>query len=553
MPASPSTSASVPSDEAAQRAQRGTQATLLVALIVTIFAASHAWTKGPYSQHVDEHHLLSASHTILKSGHFDPGWYRYGSVSIHLCVLGEALGYLDDSRKNAWKPVSELPKSVVPLMRPERLGSWPRLLFALVGGAAALLAGLCAHRLRPAVWTGPLAILLLAAHPTLREQWYGYLNVNIVATFFAMVAIWVHLSAPRNASFLRGSALAAALWGAAAAAKYPVGIGVLSVVAAELWTRRRYAGLRALGAIGVALLAFLVMMPFALTNTPGFLSDLAFELSHYAKGHRDFTSEPGLESAGHHVKAWLFPLGPAAVAVAIGGFVALRQVPRKALALIAPTVVLLVLLALQATNFIRNSLLLGYSFSILAAVGVVASYPWLVQRARQLKSPLSRRAWAVHLAVSLPLLALVLGPHVAAYVEIAHGHQESRDALELQFRQLPQGAVVAIPHADFMTSHSVTLVPYDPTALPAEALAQLDQAQAGYAVVPRKWARSRFRAEPSIVQSLERAQALQVPGRPMWRGGLDEVWVHWPFHPRGNPDIELVAIDRSQLKALAIP
>src|SRR5690606_19817321 len=135
--------------------------TVLTALLVTVFAAAHAWKKGPYVQHVDEHHLLGASHTILQSGNFDPGWYRYGSISIHLCVLGEAIGYLDDARKSAWKPVSDLPKSVVPLMRPSQLGTWPRLLFALTGGLAALLAGLCANRLRPGSWAGPLAILLL--------------------------------------------------------------------------------------------------------------------------------------------------------------------------------------------------------------------------------------------------------------------------------------------------------------------------------------------------------------------------------------------------------
>ena len=493
--------------------------------------------------------MLGASHTILKTGKFDPGWYRYGSVSIHLCVLGEALGYLDDARKNTWKPVSELPKSVVPLMRPSLLGAWPRLLFALVGGIAALLAGLCANRLRPGTVAGPLAIVVLAAHPTLQEQWYGYLNVNIVAVCFALAATWAHVSSEPDAPWLRRSALPAALWGLAAAAKYPVGVGVLAVIAVELAERRRAAALHALGSLGVALLAFLIAMPFALTNTPGFLSDLAFELSHYAKGHRDFTSEPGVDGAWHHVKAWLLPLGPVAVAAPIGLFVLAREKTQKLIAFLAPGLVLLVLLALQSTNFIRNSLLLGYLFSVLAAVGVAASYPWLLGLLARKKVPAFRRPWARHLTVAVPLFALVLGPRWDSYASLVRGHRESRDAVELQLVKLPAGAVVAMPHADFMSSASVSLVVYDPTAPRLEALARLEQSQASYAIVPRKWARSRFRTEPSILRALDHARALQIPGKTIWSGGDDEEWVHWPFHPRGNPKIDLLAIDRAELKA----
>jgi hypothetical protein len=545
--ASPTSSAS--SHESAERPPRPSRWIPLAALVVTVFAACHAWTKGPYSQHVDEHYLLGASHKMLQSGDFDPGWYRYGSVSIHLCALGEALGYLDHSRNGSWKPVSELSKSVVPLTRPSRLGSWPRLLFALLGGVSLLLAGLSADRLRPRSGAGLVTILLLASHVALQEQWFGYLNVDIIAAFFAMSAIWAHLSAERGASWLRACALPAALWGMAAATKYPMGVGVLSVALAELFGRNRISVTRAVASLGVALLAFLVAMPFALTNSPVFLSDLAFELNHYAKGHSGFASEPGLDVAWHHLKAWLLPLGPAAAATLIGVYAAAKRTPRGLITLLGPGVLLLALLALQSTNFTRNSLLFGYLLSCLAGVGLAASYPWLLERVGRLKIPLFRRSWALRSAVLLALFAVSFGTRGPALAQLASGHQESRDDLQVRLAMLPQNSLVASPHSDFMSSASVQLVLYDPTGLPAEALAQLIHSQATHAVVPRKWARSRFRGEEPTRRALANARAFHIPGKPMWRGGVDEVWVHWPFHPRGNPDVELVAIDRAQLSA----
>lgn len=531
-----------------QKRRRPTAWIYLAALVVTLLAASHAFRKGPYTQHVDEIFLFKASHKMLQTGNFDPGWYRYGSVSLHLCFVGEALGYLDHARHSKWSPVSELSKSVVPLMRPALLGSWPRLLFAILGGIAVLFAGLCADRLRPRSYAGPVTIVLLAAQLPFQEQWFGYLNVDIIASFFAMAALYAHLSAPRAAAYLRTSALPAALFGVAAATKYPLGIGVLSVVAADLLRRKRGSVAQALASLTVALLAFLLAMPFALRNSPVFLSDLAYELSHYAQGHLDFSSEPGWDAAWHHIKAWLLPLGPAIVATVLGAAVALRDSPARFFTLLGPHLALVALLSLQSTNFTRNSLLLGYLFSILAGVGVTALYPWLLKWLGKARFTWFKRPWVRQVLVSVTLACLVLGAQGRGTTQLLRGHQESRDDVQARLDKLPKGALVAIPHPDFMAAQSVLLVNYDPTQAPDRALAQLAQSQATHAIVATNWSRARYRSEPPIMQALANAQSLQVPGTPIWQGGVDETWVHWPFHPRSNPKLKLVVLDRSQLK-----
>lgn len=520
----------------------------VIALVVTTFAASHAWTKGPYVQHIDEHFLLGASHKMLLSGDLDPGWYRYGSVSIQLCALGEALGYLDESRRGAWIPVSQLEQSAVPLMRPSRLGSWPRLLFALVGGLAISFAALCADRLRPRSGAGPLTVLLLVSQGAFQEQWFGYLNVNIIASFFAMAAIWAHVSAERDAPWLRISALPAALWGMAAATKYPMGVGVLSVVVADLLRRDRPRALQAVASLGVALLAFLALMPFALKNGPQFLSDLAFEANHYAMGHPKFTSGPGLDSAWHHTKAWLLPLGPAAVACLVGVWVTLRRYPWRLITLLGPGCALLLLFSRQATNFTRNSLLLGYLFSVLAAVGGASIYPWLLNQLSALEVP-SLRLGARRALVAFAFLAVFFGPHWRAYAQLVGGHHESRDVLVRQLEKLPNDARVAIPHPQFMHSPAVKFVHYDATAGSDPALLQLEQSGATHVVVPLKWSRAHFHNEAVLDEKVAKARSLEVPGQAIWRGGVDEVWVHPPFHPRSNPELELLAIDRARLRA----
>jgi hypothetical protein len=151
--------------------------------------------------------------------------------------------------------------------------------------------------------------------------------------------------------------------------------------------------------------------------------------------------------------------------------------------------------------------------------------------------------------VVLTLFVVLLCTQWRAYARLVGGHQESRDDLRLQLKKLPKDSRVAIPHPDFMSSNVVKLVNYDPTVTSAEALLQLEQSQASYAIVPQKWARSRFRTEGPVKKAVTNAQALQIPGKSIWQGGVDEVWVHWPFHPRGNPKMELVAIDRTRLHA----
>jgi len=537
----------------AHQHRRSTRWIHWAALVVTLFAASHAWTKGPYTQHVDEHFLLKASHKMLQSGNFDPGWYRYGSVSLHICFLGEALGYLDHARHSKWTPVSDLTKAVVPLMRPSRLGSWPRLLFAILGGLAVLFAGLSADRLRPKSGAGPLAIVVLASQLGFQGQWFGYLNVDIVASFFAMAALYAHLSAPREAAWLRTSALPAALWGMAAATKYPVGVGVLSVIAADLLRRNRSSAMHALASLVVALRAFLVAMPFAVRNSPVFLSDLAFEFSHYAKGHLDFSSQPGIDAAWHHIKAWLLPLGPAIAVTLFGVVITLRDYPSRLFTLLGPSLALVALLSLQSTNFTRNSLLLGYLFSILAGVGAAAIYPWLFQTLGKANFTWLKRPWVRHSLATLALACVLLGAQHRGLAQLVRGHQESRDDVQAQLDKLPRNALVAIPHPDFMAAQSVRLVNYDPTLAPDLALAQLAQSQATHAIVPTNWSRARYRGEAPIKRALTNAQNLKLPGETIWQGGVDETWVHWPFHPRGNPKLKLVVLDRTRLTASTPP
>jgi len=403
-----------------------------------------------------------------------------------------------------------------------------------------------------------VTIVLLASQLTFQEQWFGYLNVDIIASFFAMAATFAHLSAHRQASWLRASALPAALWGMAAATKYPMGVGLLSVVAADLLRSRRHALIHALGSLGVAVVAFLVLMPFALRNSPQFLSDLAYEMNHYAKGHLDFSSRPGVEAGWHHIKAWLLPFGPAIVAVLLGIVVALRRYPSRLFTLLGPSLALITLLSLQAVNFTRNSLLLSYLFAILAGVGIAAIYPFLIEFLS--KTSFAKRfgqigrlkvAWIQHSVVVLAFSCVFLGPTWRGWMHLVQGHQESRDDLQLQLAELPRDAKVAIPQPDYLASDRVSLVNYDPTS--KSALEQLAQSQATHAVVPTNWSRARFRGEAPIKQAVTNAQSLQIPGKPIWRGGVDETWVHWPFLPRSNPKLELVVLDRSQLTKAPSP
>jgi hypothetical protein len=178
--------------------------------------------------------------------------------------------------------------------------------------------------------------------------------------------------------------------GLATASKYTLALVIVPVLLAiALYLgrgRRVWASLLALAAM---VLAFVATTPYSLLDLPNFLSGVAFETFHYARGHVGWDADPGFPQVLFYARHFISDYGVAAVAVSVAGAAAFLVADwRRALVLLSFPAALGWLLVSQRVHFERNVLSLHPVVTMCAAFGAVAIHGGIAAWARQ-------RAWNV--------------------------------------------------------------------------------------------------------------------------------------------------------------
>ena len=238
----------------------------------------------PYISYTDEGGVLHRVMHLVRTGGWDPGWYKYPSLSI----------YLTTATLQAVRPVYRLlnGRSLAADIPPEEdlydLIAPPAVILAGRGVVAAaslvtVLLGMALARRLAGPSAGIAAGLLLALTPALVQRSCIVITDALSAALVAGVLLAaeelrsvLRREGPSSFSALRQALFAGALSGLAAATKYPAGaVFVVIVVALFLpgglsLQRFRLAGLSALAAI----LATLVAMPALIFSTRHVMADL---------------------------------------------------------------------------------------------------------------------------------------------------------------------------------------------------------------------------------------------------------------------------------------
>ncbi len=416
---------------------------LLAAILIGSFCL-RAWGSGyglpAYTRyHPDEHALVDRAAAILWTGDWDLHRFNYPPLYAYFQAGAYALYFLYGVTQDLWRYV---PAFVVP-----NYYLVGRLETALFGTLTILLVYLTGQKLlgRRA---GLLAAVLLGGN-------YLHIIHSHYATFDVMLTFWISLTLLFSSSIVarqepdapeRTTAryfLAGLCAGLAGATKYNgavvISVPLLAYFLATPWNEwGRFSG-RLMLAIGAFLLGFFGGNPFALSNLPDFLNDLATVVHHYGTEH------PGFEGIGNW--RWypgVFLTSADAVWV-LGGMVGLLGLFRRrwkaGLLLIAFPIAYYLMVSRFIVRFERNMVPLLPFLALGGGWLIDTSADWLASRFRgDRKASHALASLSAALLLALPLAATISFDTALSQTD----HRET--AGQWVDENIEQGTKIAIEH-----------------------------------------------------------------------------------------------------------
>lgn len=352
------------------------QLTLVFGLLLTIWLRLPFLREGsPYLYREDEAHHFNRIVNMMKSGDLNPHYFHKPSLHFYLRLPAASAGFLWTVKKGEATSLKDIVTSdPFGIADYAFSASHPRILlvsraFSLaLQFASLLLTYLICCRLMNGRCLPFLAALLFAVSPAAISE-SAVIGVDGVMTFFCLAAVYLGLRALELKTSL------ALLWcalcaGFAVSSKYNA-LPIMLVPLMVYFKNKPLNFERALIALLVPWVAFLLASPYILLSLPEFLNQLAYEIWHYGvAGHVGHMAEPGLPQARFYLN-WLAKdgLGIVGISLSICGLIFLiRNIKLENIAtvLIFPISFFLLMLS-QKANFERNMVVIIPFVSIFAA------------------------------------------------------------------------------------------------------------------------------------------------------------------------------------------
>lgn len=538
-----------PSRTETLRVRRWSFALVLLCLASLWLQFRHIDHTLPYPWDTDEGFISGAANRTLTTGTFHPYTFNYPSLPKYLAAGGMAVGFLRAASHLEIRDVHEIGNVAYPYYDTPRVMQGAREVFALLAVIALAATGVAAWHAFRKPSTILVAPLMLALSPLFFYQSWTYLNVDIVGLCFSTLTIAATLQGTRRPSMVQSALIPGVFAGLATSSKYTLALVIVPVLLAiVLYLERGRRVWASLLAVAVMVLAFVAATPYSLIDLPNFLSGVAFETFHYARGHVGWEADPGLPQVLFYLRHFASDYGVIAVAVSVVGAAAFSVADwRRAIVLLSFPVALGWLLVSQRVHFERNVLSIHPVVTSLAAFGLITIHGWIVEWARQ------------HEWNSVALRRLRLGSALAllaATIPWWHLPGQLRDrtdsrtlAVKWIFERLPKGFAVVVPtqlrfDARPLRKQGIRVVDVDlQSARDAEALHLAIAAAAGPAVVllPHWGADERFEGQKLADQLNGLAGGLT----PMKTFGRNPVLVNYAEPaPWGDPQFAIVALTR---------
>ena len=395
-------------------------------VLLCIFSAwlqfRHIARTVPYPLETDETAVSGSAARIVQTGMLNPSTFIYPSLPAYLAAVGMAGGFVRSAARLEASDIRRVGNIGYPYYGTPGVLAGARQVFALLAVVALAATGVAAwHAFRapPVIFLAPL---VLWATPLFFHDAWAYLNVDIISTAFAALALAACLKGTREPSLLQSAVVPGTFVGFAVGSKYTLVALILSVLAAiVIWNGSKRVS-AAFVAVTAMVVAFLIVVPYSVLALNAFLYWVAWDAMHYAGGHIGADADPGWPQILFYGRHLLSEFAiPGSLIGLVGAVSYARMDWRRLTALAAFPLGLLWLLASARVHFPRNVLALQPVIALFVGYGIVVVYR---QVAGFMAPRLKQRRLASGAIAALLLLIAVPPQHVRDNIR---DHADSRN------------------------------------------------------------------------------------------------------------------------------
>ena len=355
------------------RRRLGTIAIVLVCFTAIWLRMPYISSGLPYFYDEDEAHHFNRVANMVKSGDYDPHYFRKPSLHFYLRMPVLATSFLWNVKQGHIRSIKEL-KTKDPYGLADFAFStshpgivkWNRAFSVLLSLGTVILTMLLAYELSASWFASAFAGALVAVSPDLLS-YSATVGVDVLMAFMCLATVFYAIKI-RVINFWK-IFTCGLIAGLAVSSKYnaaPIALVPLAV----LVSFRDYSPKLIFTAIASPILGFFIASPYILSSLPLFLDHFGYEIWHYGiAGHEGHTAEPGLNQLYFYL-SWLSnsAIGITALLTAFLGLLGfLRGKNPRLVFLVFPALFFLLMIS-QKANFTRNMLVIVPFFAILSGI-----------------------------------------------------------------------------------------------------------------------------------------------------------------------------------------
>ena len=311
----------------------------------------------PYLYFWDEPLTASNALQMMKTGDYNPHFFKYGSLMIYLNLLidqlyriylsltGDLVANIRIEADTGWHWTISHPSFYF----------WNRFLTATMGTATVFITYLISRSICGR-WTGIISALFLAILP-IHIVHSGFVTMDApVALFVSLVALFsiLFIEHKKITYFI----LSLICVGFATATKYNSGLAILLPIASLIWMSYRDELSRQkfywLAIPGLPAVTFFLIMPYAILDFPNFIKDILHQINYYkTTGHPGATISPGWDYFAFQIQKFYQNIGLTGTILFAIGLAGIISRPVLLLILLFPASYL-VFMSDMTVNFHRN-------------------------------------------------------------------------------------------------------------------------------------------------------------------------------------------------------
>lgn len=313
----------------------------------------------PYLYFWDEPLTASNALQMIKTGDYNPHFFKYGSLMIYLNLLIDQLYRIYLSLTGDLASVENIRIGADTgwhwTISHPRFYFWNRFLTATMGTATVFIAYLISRSICNR-WTGIISAFFLSILP-IHIVHSGFVTMDApVALFVSLVVLFsiLFIDQKKIIYFI----LSLICVGFAIATKYNSGLAILLPIASLIWMsywdgipRQKFYWL-AIPCLPAV--TFFFMMPYAILDFPNFIKDVLHQINYYkTTGHPGATISPGWDYFAFQIREFYQNIGLTGTILFAIGLVGTISRPVLLLILLFPTSYL-VFMSGMTVNFHRN-------------------------------------------------------------------------------------------------------------------------------------------------------------------------------------------------------